>query len=117
MLRKPKLNRSLAKLGDSKSEKGIIIHNLEELVSIIVHNIEKIPQGERGIIIHDLTELVGIIVHNYEKMPKGEHGIIIHNLTELAGIIIHNTPKNDFTAAFKSDPVNAIKSANLDMKR
>ena len=70
----------------------------------------KLPTDEKKIIVHNLTELVGIIVHNLDRVPKDEKGIIVHNLTDLVSIIVHNFPKDNFLEAFKKDPVKAIKN-------
>jgi hypothetical protein len=50
----------------SSDSRKIVVHNLTEMVSIVVHNLEKVPKESVEIVVHNLNELVSIVVHNFE---------------------------------------------------
>lgn len=69
----------------SKDERKIVVHNLTEMVSIVVHNMEKVPKDAVSIVVHNLTEMVSIVVHNLEKKPDPKEfmKIVVHNLDKI----------------------------------
>lgn len=56
----------------SSDARKIVVHNLTEMVSIVVHNLEKIPKDQVSIVVHNLTDLVNIVVHNLENPMKAK---------------------------------------------
>ncbi len=79
------IDKMLSKSKIPKDERKIVVHNLTEMISIVVHNLDNLPKESVSIVVHNLTEMVSIVVHNLEKRPNPADftKIVVHNLEEL----------------------------------